>query len=210
MNASRIVGLFLAFGVAWILISDRILEFLIQDPHARQTAQSVKGVAFVLASTLLIYVLVRQAERERSRLEAETLREKDRLARVLEVAPAVIYSLRADPTGQGFVTDFVSDQIEPMMGYRVDQWMAQPDFWRQHVHPDDLSQVERAQQTLFESGSVHHEYRFLHADGVYRWVNDHLILQRDADGRPAQIHGAWLDISERKRVELAMIEADRR
>ena len=54
------------------------------------------------------------------------------------------------------------------------------------------------------TGSQHLEYRWQHADGTYRWFLDEAVLARDETGKPRQIIGAWLDITDRKRAEEAL------
>ena len=48
------------FGVLWILFSDRLLAALVVDPLRITTWQTYKGWAFVIASTVLIYWLLRR------------------------------------------------------------------------------------------------------------------------------------------------------
>ncbi len=48
-----------AFGLCWILVSDRIVGWLVTDVALATQVQSVKGVAFVALSALLIYGLLR-------------------------------------------------------------------------------------------------------------------------------------------------------
>ncbi|MFT3858666.1 MAG: EAL domain-containing protein [Aquabacterium sp.] len=202
MNASRIVALFLAFGIAWIWVSDRAIDLVVADPHIATWIQSIKGMVFVGLSTVLIYVLVRHAERTQLALKAEAVREKDRLAQILDVTPAIIYSLKASPDGQpSMQADFVSHNVEAFTGHPMSRWLNEPQFWIHHVHPDDRAAVEKANAELYDTGGVSHEYRFQHADGSYRWIRDHLILLRDVDGRPAQILGAWMDVTERREAE---------
>jgi diguanylate cyclase (GGDEF)-like protein/PAS domain S-box-containing protein len=108
------------------------------------------------------------------------------------------------------VVDFVGEEVERLTGYPSEQWFAVQNFWRDHVHPDDLASTEQAQQSLLRDGEVHHEYRFRHADGSYVWINDNLIAVRNASGQVTQIMGAWLDITERKAVELAVTRSEQR
>ena len=32
---------------------------------------------------------------------------------------------------------FVSNQAQRMLGYPVDHWLRDPNFWKDHIHPDD-------------------------------------------------------------------------
>ncbi|WP_374430067.1 sensor domain-containing protein [Ideonella dechloratans] len=211
MSARRIVLYFLAFGILWILGSDRLLALITSDVATLSALQSVKGLAFVGLSALLILFLGRLAERRHQRLQDETNRQRERLAHILEVTPAVLYTLKPHPTEAGrWEVDFVSQNVEDMTGHPPDVWRTRQDFWQRHLHPEDLPRVLEAQARLAGCDTLHHEYRICHADGSYRWVDDRLRLLRDADGRPLMLTGAWLDITDRKRAEQAIQASENR
>jgi len=195
MNATRIAALFLAFGFAWIFVSDGLLQLLVTDPEGRATVQSVKGLLFVILSAALVYALVRAAERTQARLEQATLRERDRLAQVLNVSPAVIYALRPDANGV-MAVDFVGDNVEKITGFPRSRWHDMADFWNSRLHPDDRASAQAAQQRLKDNGRVSHEYRFQCADGSYRWILDEVVLVKDAAGRITSVVGAWQDTTQ--------------
>lgn len=137
-----------------------------------------------------------------ARKEAEAAREsaRARLETLLGAAPVVVYSFAA--TGD-FAPSFVSASIEPILGYRPEEYLRDADFWRGHVHPDDLPELEAEQAELFRSGEHLSEYRFRKKDGTYCWVSDEQHLIRDAAGRPTEVVGSWSDINGRKEAELA-------
>lgn len=142
------------------------------------------------------------ANYHRAALQAELERARTRLSHILDVNPALIYTLTAHPHQDGaFVTNFISGQIQMISGYSIDQWLSAQDFWFQHVHPDDRDSALKAQENLMAHGAARHQYRFLHGDGKYRWIDDQLILERDSSGKPVEIIGAWLDITDIKQAE---------
>ncbi len=59
----RIAGLYALFGLAWILLTDQGLRWLSLDANIELVMQTWKGTAFVLASAVLIYLLLRRAAR---------------------------------------------------------------------------------------------------------------------------------------------------
>lgn len=62
-KAFRIVLCYVVFGVLWILLSDRVVLWLLHDSELLTRAQMVKGWAFVLLSGALFYGLVSRAFR---------------------------------------------------------------------------------------------------------------------------------------------------
>ena len=80
--------------------------------------------------------------------------------------------------------------------------------WIAHIHPDDRA----SHRHTFADALVHHrsyqfEYRLRHADGSYRWLLEHAIPRRDADGRFEGFIGSCIDItaSRREREDLDFV-----
>jgi two-component system, sensor histidine kinase and response regulator len=141
-----------------------------------------------------------------ARKEAEETREKvrSRLDLLLGAAPAVVYSFAASGD---FAPTFVSDNIEGMLGYRPEEYLKDAAFWRVHVHPEDLAEVEAEQARLFETGAHLSEYRFRKKDGSYCWVSDEQHLIRNSNGEPLEVVGSWSNIEARKAAEQALLAA---
>jgi two-component system sensor histidine kinase/response regulator len=140
------------------------------------------------------------------RKEAEEAREKARarLDVLLGAAPSVVYSFAAKGD---FAPTFVSANIMGMLGYRPEEYLKDADFWRAHVHPDDLEEVEAEQARLFETGAHSSEYRFRKKDGAFCWVSDEQHLIRDLDEEPLEVVGSWSNIEARKEAERALLTA---
>ncbi len=62
---------YLGFSVLWILASDRLVELLVSDPATMSQVQSIKGIVFVLLSSVLIFNVSRQLHRRDAEREAE-------------------------------------------------------------------------------------------------------------------------------------------
>src|SRR5262245_26899948 len=131
----------------------------------------------------------------------------ERLARLLDASPAVVYSFEAKGD---FSPTYVSDNITRLFGYVAQEYLDDPDFWRGNVHPDDLARVEAEMSGLFAEGRHACEYRFRRKDGSYCWVNDEQTLVRDADGEPLEVVGSWSEIGSRKAAEEAEAHARER
>jgi PAS domain S-box-containing protein len=118
-----------------------------------------------------------------------------RLARLLDASPAVIYSFEAKGD---FAPTFVSENIARLFGYAASEYLENPNFWRERVHPQDLPRVEAEMDELFKAGKHVVEYRFRKKDGSYCWVNDEQHLMLEAKGAPSEVVGSWSDISARR------------
>jgi signal transduction histidine kinase len=81
----RITLIYLFLGIAWILLSDILLQLFVEDVHYQAAFQSVKGVLFVSLSSIVIFFIARyymrqQQEITKRLLEAKNLAEEnDRL-----------------------------------------------------------------------------------------------------------------------------------
>jgi len=125
-----------------------------------------------------------------------------RLQYLIDNTPALIYC--TVPSGD-FKMTFVSNNAFNMLGYRPDEMMADPNFWFDHIHPDDAPGIVASLAEVFTEGQRVYEYRFRAADGRYLWMHDTLRLIRDAAGRPLEVIGALTDITDRKAMEEALL-----
>jgi len=86
------------------------------------------------------------------------------------------------------------------------------DFWKEHIHPDDLQDVLTNQGLGFEKGLidiVSMEYRYFNDEMGMIWIH-HIIhaLERDKSGQILHLVGAIQDITEQKKVELKLIKSE--
>jgi PAS domain S-box-containing protein len=134
---------------------------------------------------------------ERERAE-KTLRETtERLSLILKSLPIVSYTCGAD---RHFKTTFVSNTISEITGYAPQQFIEDPFFWQDHIHPDDREKTLAEVKTAVRKGACQCEYRFQAADGTYRWFSDYRRLIRFSNRSRNYMVGAWRDITEDRRI----------
>lgn len=120
-----------------------------------------------------------------------------------------------------FATLYCSPNVNHWLGYRPTDFLADPLFRFDQIHPED---VELVCQELFleadrfrgeDDGTIdcatarrQLEYRFRHRDGGYRWLRDdyHFVRRQD---HHAVICGWWFEITEH-REEQHTLNATRR
>ena len=143
---------------------------------------------------------------ERQRAETELTQAKDRLQQTLSLSNAVIYTM--DVRGEDLITTWVTQNLGRVTGYSIEEGMA-PGWWYTHLHPDDRERVTASGPTLLELGHRSIEYRLQAKDGTYIWIRDDAVVRRDAAGAPKEIIGAWLDVTDRHRLEQQFQQAQK-
>ncbi len=128
-------------------------------------------------------------------------KENTRLESLIADTPAIIYS--SVPSGD-FKMNFVSANALRVLGYDPADMVADPNFWFEHIHPDDIPTIFSSLAMVFVEGQRTYEYRFRASDGRYLWMHDTLRLIRDADGNPLEVIGSLTDITNRRNMEEAL------
>ncbi|MFZ6742603.1 ATP-binding protein [Undibacterium sp. JH2W] len=126
-----------------------------------------------------------------------------RLQYLIDNTPAIIYS--SVPTGD-FKMTFVSNNAHHVLGYHPDEMVADPNFWFEHIHPEDVPEIFSSIAKLFTEGERTYEYRFKSRSGQYVWMHDMLRLIRDKDGNPVEVVGSLTDITKRKEMEASLFK----
>ncbi|MBZ5701466.1 MAG: PAS domain-containing protein [Acidobacteriia bacterium] len=99
----------------------------------------------------------------------------------------------------------VSPQIEALTGVPAKEWLATPDAWIQHVHPDDRASALQARQQIQECGGRYEiEYRLVARDGSSRWIREIASVTCGLDGKPQYVQGLLSDITEHRKSEQAL------
>jgi PAS domain S-box-containing protein/putative nucleotidyltransferase with HDIG domain len=125
---------------------------------------------------------------------------EERYRKLVEHLPTVVYmSSLEDPSR----ILFVSKQIESLLGYTQEEWLADPKSWSKALHPEDRRRVLKQ----VANADLCHEplemvYRMIARDGHLVWVHDQIVLVNDSDQDCHQFRqGIMLDITEQKRAE---------
>ena len=172
----------------------RVMEFTVSNDLANP---SVRGL-----------VVAGRDVTERTRAGMRLREAEERYRTLVERLPVVTYIIDPGDPGQ---TRYVSPQLRDLLGYDPGEPLADPGAFRRWLHPDDRDRVVAAQQVTRTTGRpLSVEHRLIAADGRIVWVSNEATLVRDVDGRPRYWQGILLDITERKRAELALGESEQR
>jgi PAS domain S-box-containing protein len=136
----------------------------------------------------------------------ESLRESEQNFRSLVETTAAV-PWQADIETWTFT--YVGPQAIRLLGYPLEQWY-EKDFWVSHLHPDDKEFAVNTCLALSKSAEdFEFEYRMINASGHTVWVHD-IVRCEHRNGKPVELRGYMLDISERKQTEEALRESEER
>jgi PAS domain S-box-containing protein len=199
--AVRIALVYVVFGGLWILLSDRALEAFSQDLGFLTHAQTVKGWAFVLASGILIFFLVRHsvalrqdAQRELASREDSQRQSEARFSTLFEKAP---YALALSRLPEG-VIEMVNESFEELFGYSRQEVIGRTSL-ELGINPDEEGRA-RLLAAMQAHGSARDEEMVLFTkSGQPRDVSVNIDIVEIENQR--YLINAVQDITERKGAE---------
>lgn len=169
-------------------------------------AGSANGFLLVAAmaggATVIVQRCRARADRHRHR-EAEA-----KYRAMIEHVPAVTYGW--DPAHAPGTTsaDYISPQVEQLVGYTAQRWLEDPELWQRLVHPDDLADVLSAWSVAISTGArFTADYRMRTADGGEIWVRDEATPVTNGTTR---YHGVMVDRTAEREAQQALRSAEER
>jgi len=118
---------------------------------------------------------------------------------LIEQLPLVVYVDALDEVSSNV---FTSRQIEPLLGYTVEEWKAETDLFARLLHPDDRERVLAAHARTHDTHEpLSLEYRLIARDGRVVWLRDEGVVVLDEHGQPLNMQGYLLDITREREAE---------
>jgi PAS domain S-box-containing protein len=145
-----------------------------------------------------------RANTEKLRAEQQLRLAEQRQAAIIRSLPIILY---VEPDDGSRAPQFIVGDIETLIGYRLDDVRADPNFWENRLHPDDRARALAAFAARAQSGRMSIEYRWRCGDGEYRHFHDQAVLVVGSDDQPSRYAGSFLDITDRKRLESELTHA---
>jgi PAS domain S-box-containing protein len=116
---------------------------------------------------------------------------------LIEQVAAISYIAEIGVRGQWL---YVSPQIEAILGYPPEAWLAESRDWIRQVAPEDHPTVLAAEERCARGEAFQAEYRMIRKDGQIIWVSDSAVVVRGSDAHPV-MEGLIVDITDRKMLE---------
>lgn len=139
---------------------------------------------------------------DRKQLENELLESKIRFSHALDAAHAGIWEW--DVANDQLIW---SEQLWPLYGLKANDRELNHQLCVDTIHPDDRAMVSGIIKSALENlDGAHIEYRTCHPDGSVHWLTSRGMPLRDENGVVIRYIGTVIDITERKQIELELIE----
>ncbi|MEA3404747.1 MAG: EAL domain-containing protein [Pseudomonadota bacterium] len=125
--------------------------------------------------------------------------------------PFVVWSLDAHLEGEKIVfgnIHYINDSVKSITGWSNEQINQDPDWWLNHVHPDDVDFVLKQTRLLFKQPSIQFEYRFQNASGDYIWCRDDVYVVERTD-KYFKVFGTSKEVTDLKALQSKNSELDR-
>ena len=136
-----------------------------------------------------------QAKREHARYES-----------LVQSIDGIVWEAESDT----LTFTFVSNQAERFLGYPLQLWLNEPNFWANHIHPDDRDSVVRFCNDAAHRKVDHKiEYRMIAASGDILWLKDIVTVTTDKNGR-VLLRGIMVDVTDRKKADDALLQSEAR
>ncbi len=118
---------------------------------------------------------------------------------LVEQLPAIVYLAGFGVDGEWL---YVSPQLENVLGYTPEEWMADPNPLATYTHPDDRDDFLRMEEECQDTAKPFHcEYRLFAKDGREVWIRDEAVVVPHRSGPPKFWQGIMFDVTEQKRAE---------
>ncbi|MEP7299717.1 MAG: PAS domain-containing protein, partial [Burkholderiales bacterium] len=141
---------------------------------------------------------------EQMRAEARLRESEHRFRLMADAAPVLIWVSGTDKLCHWFNQPWLA-----FTGRSMDLEVG--NGWAEGIHPDDFDRCLKTYSAAFDARTPFSmEYRLRRHDGEYRWLIDNGVPRHSAGGEFDGYIGSCLDVTEYKKAEAGLRDADRR
>ncbi len=196
--STKVAALYVIVGSLWIIISDVLLNYILHLGLVAGVPQTLKGIVFIAVTGALLFLIIRQMDASRSRVEQE--------AEMLASAAKGSLDIIALHDHDGKIL-FITPSVANTLGYEPS------DFINKHPsilhHPDDIERTRTAIRGVKEGNEQQFTYRAKHKNGHYIWLESKLKPILDpATQKVVRFEAFTRDVSEREQAYRALQQSE--
>ena len=148
-------------------------------------------------STSLLVIIRDITRRKQAEIERDDTEKKYRV--FVEQSPVITYIVG---DGQESPASYISPQIEAVLGFTPEEWMAQPGLWEKLLHPEDRDRVLAESDLSDKTGERFiSEYRIFAKNGDVFWLHDESVRICNEQGKLLYVQGIETDITKRMQAD---------
>ena len=185
-------------------------RFALERPDGRRLILNVNAAPLRNSEGGITAVVLSVADITEQAAALDAVREsEEKLQRVTEAVPGVVYQYEAGP-GDADRFTFVSDRaLEFLGGYPEDVLADASRAWGR-VHPDDRTAMHEAfQRNMITLAPWSFDFRVTSPDGRVQWLRDIATALPGREPGQSIWSGVILDVTERKRLEEELLQSQK-
>lgn len=142
-------------------------------------------------------IVTREDSTERKASEKVILNTKQRLESLINTIDGIVWECEIE----NFSFNFISEKVIDILGYTPEEWIANPTFWADHIHPDDKEwAINYCVSKTNEKLNHDFEYRMIAKNGATVWLRD-IVNVVFEDEEATSLRGIMIDITKTKEAE---------
>ena len=158
----------------------------------------VRIVLFFLSLVLVYYIYKRLLAKAKL---SDALKRQEVLLSLFDIGESVLFKWNND---EDWSIEYVSQSVQKLLNYDKESFMNASVVYAECIHKDDVARVLEEVQSgsnSLQNYFIHQPYRVITKDNKIKWVIDHTVIERDADGAITHYIGYINDITEIKKQE---------
>ena len=168
--------------------------------HVEGTITSMLHIPDVNGIVTSFYDITKRKDIEESLIKAQ-----ENFVSLVNSVKGIVWEAEANTLNFGFV----SKQAEDILGYPIEQWTTEENFWENHIHEDDKEWVINFRKDSINQKRNHDcEYRMIASDDRVLWIQDSVTVILE-NNLPSRVRGLMLDITQRKIAEYKVIAREK-
>ena len=187
-------------GLTWTSLITPTKEYVLAVRTRASTLILIVGLLLSALVSVVVYLAL--VARIRSRQLHDTA---SQLATLFQNLPGMAYR-RANR--EDWSMEFVSEGCHELSGYSRNDFEEQRVSWAKLIHPDDRDRIWRkVQKAVNEADAYEFEYRVITRANKERWMWERGRAVHSGRNDNIFLEGFISDITDRKRAEMALVEA---